>query len=314
MKGKLIALAALLGLGAVFQPYRVTTVEPGTASLVIKLFGDEETRGIENARTVTGGRLVYNKYSEQVVNVPVTQSEYQFTNKVDKYSAEAQGLNFTVKGVPFTESVVATLQWNIGDLSSYYARHKLSPEEFIQGNFYSTLNACYTQTVESFGDGGLEAVDYLSQRGAIAQEAFACVQDNFPYVTLLTLNVFDLPTYPESLAASINTRNDALQEQQTAEAERVTAEARAAANLAEAQGKADIARLEAETEAAVAAARAATVTPEYLRLLQVENERLELEIARTRAGKWNGVEPAPVNIQTPNAQIAPGAPVPTPAQ
>ena len=307
--GSLLVLAIGAGLVITFQPFSMKTVEPGEAGLKIQLYGGDDSRGIENAKVISGGRVWINKYTEQLVTFPTVQTEYQFTNKADQYSAEAQGLKFTTRGTDFGESVAVLLQWKTSDLSKYYATHKLSPKEFIQGTFYSTLNACYTDSVENFqnedGSIGVEPVDYLNLRGSVASDAKDCVQAAFPYVEVLRLNVFDTPVYPDSLAKAIENRNKALQEQQTAEAQKETAEAKAAAALAEAEGKNAIRVSNAKAEAKVAAEKAkAANDPNYLNLISLENESARIDVERVRAEKWNGQEVAGTIVQTDNAQVA----------
>lgn len=305
---------SLLGLGFFIvginlQPFKMKTIEPGEAGLKIQLYGGSESRGIENAEVITGGRVWINKYTEQLEIFPTVQTEYQFTNKADQYSAEAQGLKFTTRGTDFGESVAVLLQWKTADLPSYYAKHKLAPKDFIQGTFYSTLNSCYTSSVENFqnedGSVGVEPVDYLNLRGAVAADAKECVQAVFPYVDVLRLNVFDTPDYPDALAKAINNRNKALQEQQTAEAQKETAKAKAEAALAEAEGKNKIRVSNAQAEAQVAAEQAkAAKDSNYLALLRLQNEAARIEVQQTRAEKWNGQEVAGTIVQTPNAQVA----------
>ena len=279
------------------QPYRLGTVEPGEVALRIKLFGSEETRGIENADIVTGGRFLVNTWGTDIIKFPQTQTEYQFTDKSDKYSPEAQALKFTIKGTEFRESVVTNIQFPQSGLREYYGTHKLAPSDFIQGVFYSGVNSCYTETVES---SGVEPVEYLSQRGELAQKAKDCVQKLFPYVNVISLNVFDLPIYPASLADSITARNTALQEQQTAQAEEETARARAAANLATAQGEnaVKVEKAKADAEVARLSSQAAQ-SAGYIRLR-------ELEIQMERAKNWNGQEVAPTVINTTTAPVTTG--------
>ena len=311
MSKGLIGGATFLGLLAfgMFQPFAMRTVEPGEAGLKIELYGSEETRGIDNAEVVTGGRTWINKYTQQLVTFPTVQTEYQFTNKSDQYSAEAQAIKFTTRGTNFTESVAVLLQWKVADLPAYYATHKLSPNAFIQGTFFSALNACYTKAVENFenedGSIGVEPVDYLNLRGAVSSDAKKCVEAVFPYVDVLRLNVFDTPTFPDTLAKAIEERNEALQKQQTAVAQKATAKAQAAADLATANGKNAIRVSNAEADAKIAAEQAkAANDPNYLRLRQIENEAARIEVDATRAEKWNGQEVAGTIVQTDNAQVA----------
>ena len=61
----------------------------------------------------------------------------------------------------------------------------------------------------------------------------------------------------------------------------------------------------AQAEAKVAAEKAkAANDPNYLKLINLENESARIDVERVRAEKWNGQEVAGTIVQTDNAQVA----------
>ena len=276
----------------------VATVEPGFAGLKIQLYGGE--KGIENAQLVSG-RVWYNGYTEDVVVFPTYINTYPFTKSTTEGSPTDESVVFSVSGSPVSADVGVSFGFtteriansNTTKLHQFYKKYRKTPDAFRANELRNGLRNCFSSVAEN-QKLTPSMLPYNQQK--LVAGVTECTQKRFPTITIQDVALLSPLRLPPDIQKSIDEQFAAQQAAQTAEANRRKVEAQAAAEIAKARGEAQVTIERAKAEAEANSLRAKSITPELLKLeqLQVERERIK---------KWNGNEPHTV-IQSPNVQLS----------
>ncbi len=294
--GLSLLAGSLSGCGSI-PGTSVATVEPGFAGLKIQLYGGE--KGIDNAELVSG-RVWYNGYTEDVVVFPTYINTYPFTKSPTEGSPTDESVVFSVSGSPvsadvgvsfgFTTETVANK--NGTKLHRFYKKYRKTPDAFRANELRNGLRNCFSSVAEN-QKLTPSMLPYNQQK--LVAGVTECTQQRFPTISIQDVSLLSPLRLPPDIQRSIDEQFAAQQAAQTAEANRRKVEAEAAANIARAKGEAQVAIEKARAESQANRLRAKSITPELLKLEQ-------LQIERERIDKWNGNEPSTI-IQTPNVQL-----------
>ncbi len=275
----------------------VATVEPGFAGLKIQLYGGE--KGIDNAQLVSG-RVWYNGYTENVVVFPTYINTYPFTKSTTEGSPTDESVVFSVSGSPvsadvgvsfgFTTEQTATK--NGTKLHHFYKKYRKTPDAFRANELRNGLRNCFSTVAEN-QQLTPSMLPYNQQK--LVAGVTECTQQRFPTIMIQDVALLSPLRLPSDIQKSIDEQFAAQQAAQTAEANRRKVEAQAAAEIARAKGEAEVTIEKARAEAEANRLRATSITPELLKLEQ-------LQVERERIRKWDGNEPHTV-IQSPNVQV-----------
>ncbi|MDJ0590546.1 MAG: SPFH domain-containing protein [Pleurocapsa sp. MO_226.B13] len=276
----------------------VATVEPGFAGLKIQLYGGE--KGIENAQLVSG-RVWYNGYTEDVVVFPTYINTYPFTKSTTEGSPTDESVVFSVSGSPVSADVGVSFGFtieriansNTTKLHQFYKKYRKTPDAFRANELRNGLRNCFSSVAEN-QKLTPSMLPYNQQK--LVAGVTECTQKRFPTITIQDVALLSPLRLPPDIQKSIDEQFAAQQAAQTAEANRRKVEAQAAAEIARARGEAQVTIERAKAEAEANSLRAKSITPELLKLEQ-------LQIERERIKKWNGNEPHTV-IQSPNVQLS----------
>ena len=277
----------------------MATVEPGFAGLKIQLYGGE--KGIDNAQLVSG-RVWYNGYTEDVVIFPTYINTYPFTKSTTEGSPTDESVVFSVSGSPVSADVGVSFGFTTEEVASgdggtklhrFYKQYRKTPDAFRANELRNGLRNCFSTVAEN-QKLTPSMLPYNQQK--LVAGVTDCTQQRFPTITIQDVALLSPLRLPPDIQKSIDEQFAAQQAAQTAEANRRKVEAQAASEIARAKGEAGVTIERAKAEAEANRLRAASVTPELLKLeqLQVERERIQ---------KWNGNEPHTV-IQSPNVQVS----------
>lgn len=304
----ILAAAFVQGCGAIPGTSR-ETIEPGYAGLKIKQYG--ENRGIENAELVTG-RVWYNGYTTDIIEYPTFVTTYPFTKDVTEGSPTDQSVNFSVSGSPVsadvgvsfgysTESIPASeiTDKNVSEerkdsytkLHKYYKKFRKEPDLFLTTNIRNGLRDCFSISAETLE---LSPTDLPTNQQKLTSEVQTCLQGKFPEVVITEVSLLSSFRLDPEIQKRINDQFAAQQAAKTAEFNKKKEEAEAEAIKAKAIGEANAEIERARGQAEADRLRKSQVTPELIRL-----KELEIELERVR--EWDGRE-APT-IQTPNVQL-----------
>ena len=276
----------------------VVTVEPGFAGLKIQLYGGE--KGIDNAQLVSG-RVWYNGYTENVVIFPTYINTYPFTKSTTEGSPTDESVVFSVGGSPVSADVGVSFGFtteqaanNSGTkLHRFYKKYRKTPDAFRANELRNGLRNCFSRVAEN-QKLTPSMLPYNQQK--LVAGVTDCTQQRFPTIVIQDVSLLSPLRLPSDIQRSIDEQFAAQQAAQTAEANRRKVEAQAAANVAQAKGEARVTIEQAKAEAEANRLRATSITPELLKLEQ-------LQVERERIRKWNGKEPHTV-IQSPNVQVS----------
>ena len=294
----LSALAVGISSCGVVPGTSMATVEPGFAGLKIQLYGGE--KGIDNAQLVSG-RVWYNGYTEDVVVFPTYINTYPFTKSTTEGSPTDESVVFSVGGSPVSADVGVsfgftteqTASKNGTKLHRFYKQYRKTPDAFRANELRNGLRNCFSSVAEN-QKLTPSMLPYNQQK--LVAGVTECTQQRFPTITIQDVALLSPLRLPPDIQKSIDEQFAAQQAAQTAEANRRKVEAQAAAEIARAKGEAQITLERAKAEAQANNLRAKSVTPELLKLEQ-------LQVERERIRKWNGSEPHTV-IQSPNVQVS----------
>ena len=290
-------LASSLGGCGSIPGTSVATVEPGFAGLKIQLYGGE--KGIDNAELVSG-RVWYNGYTEDVVVFPTYINTYPFTKSTTEGSPTDESVVFSVSGSPVSADVGVSFGFTTETISNrsgtklhrFYKKYRKTPDAFRANELRNGLRNCFSTVAEN-QQLTPSMLPYNQQK--LVAGVTECTQQRFPTIAIQDVSLLSPLRLPPDIQRSIDEQFAAQQAAQTAEANRRKVEAEAAANIARAKGEAQVAIEKARAESEANRLRATSITPELLKLEQ-------LQIERERISKWNGNEPSTI-IQSPNVQL-----------
>ena len=275
----------------------VATVEPGFAGLKIQLYGGE--KGIDNAQLVSG-RVWYNGYTENVVVFPTYINTYPFTKSPTEGSPTDESVVFSVSGSPVSADVGVSFGFTTEQVSEqsgtklhrFYKKYRKTPDAFRANELRNGLRNCFSSVAEN-QKLTPSMLPYNQQK--LVAGVTECTQKRFPTIMIQDVALLSPLRLPPDIQKSIDEQFAAQQAAQTAEANRRKVEAQAAAEIARARGEAQITIERAKAEAEANQLRAKSITPELLKLEQ-------LQVEKARINKWDGNEPHTV-IQSPNVQV-----------
>ena len=275
----------------------IATVEPGFAGLKIQLYGGE--KGIDNAELVSG-RVWFNGYTEDVVVFPTYINTYPFTKSTTEGSPTDESVVFSVSGSPVSADVGVSFGFTtekVADkegtkLHHFYKQYRKTPDAFRANELRNGLRNCFSTVAEN-QKLTPSMLPYNQQK--LVAGVTECTQQRFPTIAIQDVSLLSPLRLPPDIQRSIDEQFAAQQAAQTAEANRRKVEAEAAANIARARGEAEVSIEQARAESEANRLRAISITPELLKLEQ-------LQIERERIRKWNGNEPSTI-IQAPNVQL-----------
>lgn len=276
----------------------IETVEPGFAGLKIQLYGGE--KGIDNAELVSG-RVWFNGYTENVVVFPTYINTYPFTKSTTEGSPLDESIVFSVSGSPVSADVGVSFGFtteqvankNGTKLHRFYKKYRKTPDAFRASELRNGLRNCFSTVAEN-QKLTPSMLPYNQQK--LVAGVTECTQQRFPTITIQDVALLSPLRLPPDIQKSIDEQFAAQQAAQTAEANRRKVEAQAAANVAQARGEAQVTIERAKAEAEANRLRVQSITPELLKLEQ-------LQVERERIRKWDGNEPHTV-IQSPNVQVS----------
>ena len=310
----LLMVGASLGLTGcgIIPGTSAEKIDPGYAGLLLKLYGGE--KGIENAEVLTGGRVWFNGYSEEIVEVPLFRAVYPFTASSVEGSPNDESITFSVSGSPVNADIGVSYNFNIEpsniedkpetytNFHAFYENYRKSPEEFTDSNLRQGLRSCFGTTAE---DLELQPSDLASKSQMLLNGVQGCLQARFPEIDIQEVSQLAQWRLEPKIQESIDEQFAAQQAAQTAIANKQKVEAEADAEVAKAEGEAKAAIARAKGEAEANRLLAESVTPNLIELQR-------LEAVNIRAAKWNGQE-API-VQAPNVQLGASTPEVAPPQ
>lgn len=268
-------------------------IDPGYVALLVNSYG--ENRGIENAQLFEGGRVRYNFTTQELFEYPVFYKTFSFakTEEGDK------SVSFTVGGVRVSMDLGVTYRFkyepidpknpNFTYLHEFFRFYRVDPEKFNDGALRNALRDCATESAS-----GLNPVKLLSDVAAFSPLVKQCLDTKFRQIDFKEVSILSQPVIPKNIQDSIDKSFQSQQDAQTALANKAKAEAEAGANIATANGEAQVKRIQADADAYVNATLAKSITPAL-----IDYERLQVQ--KVRAEKWNGVEAT--TVQSANTQV-----------
>ena len=264
----------------------------------IQLYGGE--RGIDNAELVSG-RVWFNGYTEDVVVFPTYINTYPFTKSTTEGSPTDESVVFSVSGSPVSADVGVSFGFTtekVKDkggtkLHRFYKQYRKTPDAFRANELRNGLRNCFSSVAEN-QKLTPSMLPYNQQK--LVAGVTECTQQKFPTITIQDVSLLSPLRLPPDIQRSIDEQFAAQQAAQTAEANRRRVEAEAAANIARAKGEAQVSLETAKAESEANRLRATSITPELLKLEQ-------LQVERERIRKWDGNEPSTI-IQSPNVQLS----------
>lgn len=277
-------------------------VDPGNIGLLVNNYGD--ARGIENAVLSKGGRVNYNPWTHTLYEFP----SYYRTFVFDKQGDEDHRVAFSVKGTPvripisltyrYREDAIDKANPNLTYIHLFFQDYRVSPEVFASTILRNGLRDCATSAASV-----MSPTEFATQTIRLQQPLQECLASKYPAIE------FQFPSFgnaelPENVQKSINEAFTAQQSAITAESNKKKVEAETLAAVAKADGEAKVTIVKANAEAAANKAIAGSITPELIKLRQID-------IEQAKWNRWNG-QFAPT-VQSPNVQVG-SQPQPQPQQ
>lgn len=254
-----IGLVVLGALTAWLQPYAIEKIDVGHVGLRINLIGDE--RGISQYQ-MTSGWVVYNTYTEEVVEIPTTQQHVEYR----------ESSVFTKGG--FSAQVAPSFNYQVipEHAGAMYVNQRKTLEE-VRDTWL------YTAAVGAMND--------VSNRWAM--DSIFNYREGFEQAVMAEVNKrvgawFELSqirtniTPPKELAEAINGKTNAIQEAQKMEADNRTIEMRNLNRIMAARGDSAEQVIRAKGEAEAMRLQKMEISPLYVEYLKVT--------------KWNGQNPS----------------------
>lgn len=242
----------LLGglVAAIVQPYRVEKIDPGFVGLQVNLIGDE--RGISKYQYKTGW-VVYNAYTEQVVEIPSSQQHVEY---------EATGIakgGFSVSIAPsFNYEIVPE---NAGDM--YVSLRRTLPQ--IEQTWLKTASIGATNDVINRWSVDSIFNHRAEFEGEVIREVDKRVQQWFRPSQIRT-NI----TPPASLQKAIAEKTAAVQEAQAAQAQNAVIHMDNLNKIMAARGDSAQKVIAAAGEAKAIAIRKQEITALYIDYLRIQ--------------------------------------------
>lgn len=221
-------LTLTLGLFLILGLSNCTRIDAGHVGLKINMAGSD--KGVSNVTEVTGW-VFYLPWATQIEEFPI----YTQTVDYDPFTIT------TKDAAPFTVDPTLNYSPNPALVTQIYTQYRKPLSQIETSIIRNIVYDAYRLTANKFTSDSV-----MSNRGRFEEEAEkyllnALGSDGFKYERI-TSNL----TPPESLQEMINSKNKAVQEALKATNEVRTAEARARIAVAQAQGKADAQRIEAD--------------------------------------------------------------------
>jgi regulator of protease activity HflC (stomatin/prohibitin superfamily) len=261
-----------------------STVTPGNAVLAVNVATDNDA---DRYSIIRGGRYWAGPNTDYY-DIPTTEQRAVWARSSEEGATHDESITFAgVDGQPVNVDIGVAYIVAPSDEAIIGLAKKYGPQldqiidTRVRDSTRNAMNLCAgSYTVEQL---------YGEAKGSLMECAHKMVRDEYEpnglLIERLTLNSeIRLPTkVREAMEGRITA---------SAEAERVrreveTIEAEGAKKIAAARAEAEALRLEAESEAAADKARASAITPETIRLK-------ELEVQAAYAEKWNGQLPTTI--------------------
>lgn len=304
--------AAAFVLGTLVVSGTITSCNLSTATLgkkipadkfglLVNLYGEGE-KGISNAELITDGRIPYNSVNQALELFDKSIQTYRFSDSPDVESEVPEAISFSLGGILVTEDVrlAARIPFDDGGQSAkaFLTTHGLntSLREVMRTLVKAELEDCFASTVSNLGIDSIEQYNQV-RTTEVSEKVQSCLNAEFgDYLVISNFSLIGIPGLPPEVQEQITSAQTARQRAERAQLEAQTAKAEAEANLAKTQGEVNQQRLEAELAS----------DPNFLAKEELEIRRMSAEANLIRAQNWNGVEPAPVIVNTPNAQVSGG--------
>ena len=234
---------------------------------------------------------------------PLYVSAYPFTRSTAEGNSADESITFSVGGssvnvdaaVAFQFSTEASTKKDKPDgftkLHDFYATYRKMPQEFIDTNLRQALRTCFGSSSEQLG---LTPSMLATKSTTLTDSVTSCLTSKFPQIAISEVSLQSAWRLEPTIQASIDAQFAAQQAAQTAISDQQKATAEALTNVAKAKGEAEVDLTKARAKAEANRLLAGSVTPELIRLRQLDVEMAEI-------AKWDGVK-APT-IQTPNVQL-----------
>lgn len=261
-----------------------STVTPGNAVLAVNVAATDES---QRYRVIRGGRY-WSGPNTDYYDIPTTEQRAVWAKAPTEGSAVDESITFAgLDGQPVNVDigvayiVAPTDEAIIGLARKYGPLVDQIIDTRVRDSTRNALNLCAgSYTVEQL---------YGEAKGALMECALTKVRGEYEpnglIVERLTLNSeIRLPT---KVREAMESRITASAEAERVRREVETIRAEGEKKVAAAQAEAEALRLEAESEAAADKLRASAITPETIRLK-------ELEVQAAYAAKWNGQLPTTI--------------------
>jgi hypothetical protein len=268
--------------------------------ILINLYGQGE-KGIANGELVTDGRVPFNSINESLELFPKTVVTYRYSDDEGVESEVPEAAAFSLLGTLIKEDVRLGVRIPFDDggeaAKTFLQTHGLDStlRTVMQTFVKAELEDCFAKTVSTLNITSIEEYN-LVRSTDVSQGVQSCLNTEFgEYLEISNFSLIGVADLPPEIQQRIDAAQAAKQRSETAKREEETAKSEAAANLARTQGQIAEERARAELAA----------DPNYITQQNLELQRLRLEIEKTRAENWNGVEPNTIVVQSPNAQVSP---------
>jgi regulator of protease activity HflC (stomatin/prohibitin superfamily) len=301
----LLITVAAVALGSsscgLFPGTSTVKVQAGHAALRVQQYGN--AKGIDNAQLVNGGKVWYNGWTEDVIVFPLYVNAYPFTRSTAEGNSADESITFSVGGSSVNVDSAVAFQFSTDpstkkdkpdsytELHDFYATYRKTPKEFIDTNLRQALRTCFGSSSEQLG---LTPSMLATKSTALTTSVTSCLARKFPQIAISEVSLQSEWRLESSIQESIDAQFAAQQAAQTAISDQQKATAEALTNVAKAKGEAEVDLTKARAKAEANRLLAGSVTPELIRLRQLDVEMAEI-------AKWDGVK-APT-IQTPNVQL-----------
>lgn len=261
-----------------------STVTPGNVVLAVSATAADEA---SRYSVIRGGRY-YASINVDHYDIPTTEQRAVWTREVAEGSTVDESISFAgLDGQPVNVDigvayiVAPTDEAIIGLARKYGPRLDQIIDGRVRDSTRNALNLCAgVYTVEQiYGEKKGDLLD------CVHRSVRAEYEPNGLLIERLTLN--SEIRLPEKVKAAMESRITASAEAERVRREVETIKAEGEKKVAAAQAEAEALRLKAESEAAADRARASAITPETIRLK-------ELEVQAAYAARWDGKLPVTV--------------------
>lgn len=206
-------------------------IDAGHEGILVNLYGGN--KGVDDVSLVTGA-CWYN---------PITHEVYEYATSIQTIDYEPFQFN-SKDGSVFSFDPTIMLHLEHGKAPEVFVRYRKKLDEILKYTLVPIIQDAFKEEINSRKDNDLISNQTEFQNAIEEKLKNELAKENF-IVKKVTTGI----KYPETLVASINAKNKAIQEELRVSNEKLVAEAEAAKKVAIAKGDAEALKIKADAEA-----------------------------------------------------------------